>query len=127
MRPTLLNPLFAPVTTLPGVGPKQDKLLRYLLSRDETPRLVDLLLHLPASVIDRRAQPKIREAVQGTVVTPEVTVDRHRPPPPRNSRAPHLVYAADDTGDVVPTLFRAKPGQAEKPLPVGATRHLPRR
>ena len=43
MRPTLLNPLFAPVTTLAGVGPKQDKLLRYLLSRDETPRLVDLL------------------------------------------------------------------------------------
>ena len=94
MRPTLLNPLFAPVTTLPGVGPKQDKLLRYLLSRDETPRLVDLLLHLPASVIDRRAQPKIREAVQGTVVTLEVTVDRHRPPPPRNSRAPYLVYAS---------------------------------
>ena len=81
MRPTLLNPLFAPVTTLPGVGPKQDKLLRYLLSRDETPRLVDLLLHLPASVIDRRAQPKIREAVQGTLVTLEVTVDHHRPPP----------------------------------------------
>ena len=36
MRPTLLNPLFAPVTSLPGVGPKQDKLLRYLLSRDES-------------------------------------------------------------------------------------------
>jgi len=92
MRPTLLNPLFAPVTSLPGVGPKQDKLLRYLLGRDETPRLVDLLLHLPASVIDRRARPKIREAAQGTVVTLEVTVDRHRPPPPRNSRAPYLVY-----------------------------------
>ena len=40
MRPALLNPLFAPVTSLPGVGPKQDKLLRYLLSRSETPRLV---------------------------------------------------------------------------------------
>ena len=26
MRPSLLNPLFAPVTSLPGVGPKQDKL-----------------------------------------------------------------------------------------------------
>ena len=48
MRPALLNPLFAPVTSLPGVGPKQDKLLRYLLGRDETPRLVDLLLHLPS-------------------------------------------------------------------------------
>src|SRR6476620_9752931 len=123
MRPTLLNPLFAPVTTLPGVGPKQDKLLRYLLSRDETPRLVDLLLHLPASVIDRRAQPKLREAVQGTVVTLEVTVDRHRPPP-RNSRAPYLVYASDDTGDVVLTFFRAKPGYVEKLLPVGEKRYV---
>ena len=45
-----------------GVGPKQDKLLQYLLGRNETPRLVDLLLHLPASVIDRRARPKIRDA-----------------------------------------------------------------
>src|SRR5829696_4726728 len=124
MRPTLLNPLFALVTSLAGVGPKQDKLLRYLLSRDETPRLVDLLLHLPASVIDRRAQPKIREAVQGTVVTLEVTVDRHRPPPPRNSRAPYLVYASDDTGDVVLTFFRAKPGYVEKLLPVGEKRFV---
>src|SRR5258705_7101838 len=124
MRPTLLNPLFAPVTTLPGVGPKQDKVLRYLLSRDETPRLVDLLLHLPASVIDRRMRPKIRDAVQGTVVTLEVTVDRHRPAPPRNARAPHLVYASDDTGDVVLTYFRAQPGYVEKLLPVGAKRYV---
>ena len=31
MRPPLLNPLFAPITSLAGVGPKQDKLFRYLL------------------------------------------------------------------------------------------------
>ncbi len=124
MRPALLNPLFAPVTSLAGVGPKQDKLLRYLLGRDETPRLVDLLLHLPASVIDRRARPKIRDAVPGTVVTLEVTVDRHRPTPSRNARAPHLVYASDDTGDVVLTYFRAQPGYVEKLLPVGSKRYV---
>ncbi len=124
MRPALLNPLFAPVTTLPGVGPKQDKLLRYLLSRDETPRLVDLLLHLPTTVIDRRARPKIRDASVGTMVTLEVTVDRHRPPPPRNARAPYLVYASDDTGDVVLTYFRSPPGYVEKLLPVGAKRYV---
>lgn len=124
MRPSLLNPLFAPVTSLPGVGPKQDKLLQYLLSRSETPRLVDLLLHLPSQVIDRRARPKIRDAAQGTMVTLEVTVDRHRPPPPRNSRAPYLVYASDDTGDVVLTFFRAKPGYVEKLLPVGEKRYV---
>src|SRR5271154_4211401 len=124
MRPLLLNPLFAPVTSLSGVGPKQDKLFRYLLGRDETPRLVDLLLHLPASVIDRRAQPKIRDAVSGTMVTLEVMVDRHRPSPPRNARAPYLVYASDDSGDVVLTYFRAQPGYVEKLLPVGAKRYV---
>src|SRR3954453_9282953 len=92
MRPALLNPLFAPVTSLSGVGPKQDKLFRYLLGRDDTPRLLDLVLHLPSQVIDRRARPKIQDAVPGTIVTLEVTVDQHRPPPPRNPRAPHLVY-----------------------------------
>ncbi|TMJ46215.1 MAG: ATP-dependent DNA helicase RecG, partial [Alphaproteobacteria bacterium] len=124
MRPPLLNPLFAPVTSLAGVGPKQEKLLRYLLGREATPRLLDLLLHLPSSVIDRRARPKIRDAVPGTVVTLEVTVDRHRPPPPRSSRAPYLVFASDDTGDVVLTYFRALPGYVEKLLPVGAKRYV---
>src|SRR6476619_5926135 len=99
MRPPLLNPLFAPITTLTGVGPKQDRLFRYLLGRDGTPRIVDLLLHLPASVLDRRARPKVRDAVPGTVVELEVTVDRQRPTPAHNTRAPPLVYTSDDTGD----------------------------
>src|SRR5258706_6678744 len=124
MRPALLNPLFAPVTSLSGVGPKQDRLLRYLLDRNQTPRLVDLLLHLPASVIDRRAWPKLRDDVPGQIVTIEVTVDRHRPTPGRNARAPHLVYASDETGDVVLTYFRAQPGYVEKLLPVGEKRYV---
>src|ERR1700752_5370809 len=94
MRPALLDPLFAPVTSLPGVGPKQDKLLRYLLDRSETPRLVDLLMHPPASVIPRRCPPKILHPSPGTGLTLGVTVHRHRPPPPRNARAPYLVYAS---------------------------------
>lgn len=124
MRPPLLNPLFAPITSLAGVGPKQDRLFRYLLDRETTPRITDLLFHLPASVIDRRARPKIRDAIPGTVVTLEVTVDRHRPVPGRNPRAPHLVYASDDTGDVVLTYFRAQPGYVEKLLPVGSKRYV---
>ena len=124
MRPELLNPLFVPVTTIPGIGPKMDKLLRFLLNRDETPRIADLLLHLPVSVIDRRARPKIRDAEIGKMVTLEVTVDRHRPAPAGRARAPHLAYASDDTGDVVITYFRAYPGQVEKILPVGEKRFV---
>src|SRR3954454_6380839 len=86
MRPALLNPLFAPVTSLPGVGPRQDKLFRYLLDRSETPGVVTLFLPLPAGVIDRRARPKIRDATPAEMVTLEVTVDRHRPAPPGRSR-----------------------------------------
>ena len=124
MRPTVLNPLFALATSLSGVGPKQDKLLRYLLDKGDTPRLVDLLLHLTSNVIDRRARPKIRDAVPGTVATLEVTVDRHRPSPPGRARVPYVVYASDDTGDVMLTYFRAKADYIDKILPVGAKRYV---
>jgi ATP-dependent DNA helicase RecG len=123
MRPALLNPLFAPVTSIPGIGPKLDKLLQFLLGRDETPRIADLLLHLPVSVIDRRQRPKIRDAVPGTMVTLEVTVDSHRPTPP-GRRSPHLVYVSDDSGSAILAYFKAYPGQVEKLLPVGEKRYV---
>ena len=53
-----------------------------------------------------------------------MTVDRHRPTPGRNPRAPHLVYASDETGDVVLTYFRSPPGYVEKLLPVGSKRYV---
>ena len=43
MRPNVLNPLFAALSALPGVGPKLEKLFARLLSREgEPPRVVDL-------------------------------------------------------------------------------------
>ena len=122
MRPPLLNPLFASVTTLPGVGPKLEKLYRRLLGRDDGARVVDLLFHLPSGTIDRRARPKLIDVVPGTVATVTVTVDRHRAPPPHRSRAPYLVYTSDDTGDLVLTFFSARKDYIEKLLPVGETR-----
>lgn len=124
MRPPLLNPLFAPVTRLQGVGPKLDRLLRHLLDRADTPRVVDLLFHPPARVIDRRARPCVRDIVPGSVVTVTVTIDRHRPPPSPHSRAPYLVHASDDTGDIVLTWFRGERAYLEKLMPVGARRHV---
>ncbi|HWW49008.1 MAG TPA: ATP-dependent DNA helicase RecG [Xanthobacteraceae bacterium] len=124
MRPAILNPIFSPVTTLTGVGPKQGQLFRYLLGQDDTPRIVDLLLHLPSSVIDRRARPKVRDAVPGGVVTLRLTIDRHRAPPPGRSRAPYVIYASDETGDVQLTYFRGKREYLEKQLPIGAVRYV---
>jgi ATP-dependent DNA helicase RecG len=125
MRPTVLNPLFAPLTSLPGIGPKQAKLYSHLLGRGEAPpRVIDLLFHLPSGTIDRRARPKLRDVHSGEVVTVAVTVDRHRPPPPRRARAPYLIYASDDTGDIVLTFFNARKDYLDKLLPVGALRYV---
>ena len=124
MRPPLLNSLFASVTSLPGVGPKVAKLLARVTGRDEGARVVDLVLHLPTGAVDRRARPKLRDVVPGSVATVAVTIDRHRPPPPGRSRAPYLVYASDDTGDLVLTYFSAHRDYIGKLLPVGEHRYV---
>jgi ATP-dependent DNA helicase RecG len=124
MRPSLLDPFFASITTLPGIGTKVEKLYRRLLGRDDTPRLVDLVFHLPVGAIDRRARPLLRDVKPGMVATVKVTVDRHRPPPPGRARSPYLVHAHDDTGELVLAYFRPHKDYLEKLLPEGAVRYV---
>jgi ATP-dependent DNA helicase RecG len=81
MRPPALNPLFAPITSLSGVGSKLARLYSRLLDH-QAPRIVDLLFHLPTGVIDRRARPKLRDVHPGEIVTVSVVVGKHRPSPP---------------------------------------------
>jgi ATP-dependent DNA helicase RecG len=123
MRPSLLDPLFAALTSLPGIGPKLAKLFARLLDR-ENPRAIDLLFHLPAGTIDRRARPKLVDVPPDTVVTVAVTVDGHRPAPPNRPRAPYQVYASDETGTITLTFFNARRDYLEKLLPVGEVRYV---
>ncbi len=123
MRPPVLNPLFAALTSLSGVGPKLEKLYQGLLGRD-APRVVDLLFHLPSGAIDRRARPKLRDVQEGQVVTVAVTVIRHRPSPPHRARAPYRIETEDDTGTLTLTYFNARRDYLEKLLPVGETRYV---
>jgi ATP-dependent DNA helicase RecG len=124
MRPSLLDPFFAAISVLPGVGPKLEKLYRRLLGREDEPRVLDLLFHMPTGAVDRRDRPKLRDVEPGKVVTVAVTIDRHRPAPPGRTRAPHLVYASDGTGDIILTYFHARRDYLEKLLPVGETRYI---
>ncbi len=124
MRPLVLNPLFAALTSLPGVGPKLEKLYARLLDRD-SPRVIDLLFHLPSGVIDRRARPKLNEVLPDQVVTVMVKVDEHRPAPRYRSRAPYRIITSDDTGITLTlTYFNARPDYLEELLPVGETRYI---
>src|SRR3984957_459087 len=125
MRPPILNPLFAALSALPGVGPKLEKLFARLFGRDgEPPRVIDLLFHLPTGFVDRRNQPKLSEVRPDTVVTVAVTVERHRPPPPHRPRAPYNIEASDDTNTLTITYFNAREDYLQKLLPKGELRYV---
>jgi ATP-dependent DNA helicase RecG len=122
MRPSILNPLFAPVSSLPGVGPKVAKALARLLdvAGGGEPRVLDLLFHLPVGLIDRSLRPRLAEAPKGTVVTVEVVVDRHRPGP--RAGVPHRVFTHDETAELQLVFFSPRRDWIERSLPVGQRR-----
>ncbi|WP_312361929.1 ATP-dependent DNA helicase RecG [Ensifer sp.] len=123
MRPALLDPLFSPLNTLPGIGPKIGELYARLLGREsiEDCRVVDLVFHAPHSLIDRRHQPGIANAPQGVIVTITGRVDRHQPPPSGKQNLPYRIFLHDETGELALTFFRVKGNWLEKSLPVDET------
>ena len=125
-RPTLLNPYFAPIIGIEGVGPRFAAMLGKLLDLpgSGSPRIIDLLLHLPSGLTDRRAQPSIAEAVTGQLATLLVRVKKHYPTPRSNSRAPYRIICEDDTGDIELIFFHAERAYLERQLPIGAMRLL---
>src|SRR5262252_7507285 len=119
MRPAVLNLLFASLSSLPGIGPKLEKLYARLLGRDgEPPRLIDLLFHLPSGFVDRRNQPKLSAVTPDSVVTVAVTIDKHRP------RAPYNIEASDDTNTLTITYFNARKDYLQKLYPVDEVRYV---
>lgn len=116
MRPEILFPLFAPATSLPGIGPSLGKLVEKLAGG----KVVDLLWHLPTGIIDRRYAPTIAQAEPGRIATLTVTIDRHMAPPIR--RLPYRVRCHDDSGEIEVIFFHGRPDYLHKALPVSETR-----
>ncbi|PBC19412.1 MULTISPECIES: ATP-dependent DNA helicase RecG [unclassified Mesorhizobium] len=122
MRPSILDPLFVPITSLAGVGPKVGALIEKVVTADlgdRAARAGDLLFVLPHTVIDRRSRPGIAGSAEGQIVTLDVRIDRHQPPPRGNRSVPYRVYAHDDTGEIGLTFFHAHAAYLEKAMPVG--------
>jgi len=116
MRPEILFRLFAPVTSLTGVGPRIAK----LIERVAGPHIVDLCWHLPSGLIDRRFAPKIIDAPAGTVATMTVHVDQHLPA--RTKRLPYKVICSDETGTMSLVFFHGHADYLRKSLPEGEMR-----
>ncbi len=102
----------APLTLLPGIGPRIAPQLTRLVGG---PRLRDLLLHMPDSYVDRRERPRLATAKPGRIVTLEVEVMRHDKP--RTPAQPWRAVVTDGSAFADIVLFhQARLAQ----MPVGA-------
>ena len=115
MRPEILFPLFADVTTLKGVGPRSAPLVQKVAG----PLVRDVLFLSPSGVIQRRRTTAM-EAVDGEIGVFEVTIDRLIPP--HKHGAPIKVRAVDDTGFIHLIWFAGSPRHIESLAPRGSRR-----
>ncbi len=116
MRPDILNPLFAEVNVLPGVGPRIAKAIEVCAG----PLVVDLLWHLPSGLIDRSFSPNIAAAPPGAIVTLKIMVDSHHKPAVR--RLPYKVRCSDESGELTLVFFHAHEKYLRELLPIGEIR-----
>lgn len=114
MRPDILFPLFAPLQSLSGLGPR----LAARLDKSVGAHVVDLLWHLPRDLIDRRLLPSIGSVEAGRTGTVKVRVTRHEPP--RDRRRPYRVQVQDDGSAMTLIFFRGDKTYLERVLPIGA-------
>ena len=116
MRPPLLYPLFAEIENLNGIGEKTAKLVRNLAGG----KIVDLLWHLPSSVIDRRYSPKLINAHIGSIITIKVKVLEHIEP--KLKKLPYKIICTDGSADITLSFFHAYPETLKRNLPEGSER-----
>ncbi|HEX9931339.1 MAG TPA: ATP-dependent DNA helicase RecG [Allosphingosinicella sp.] len=115
MRPDILNPLFAEVEVLKGVGPAVAKPLKRL----GLERVVDVLFHLPVNWVERKKVELLDVADAGQVVTVEVTPVNYRQ---GGGRGPMRVQTTDRDGNYLSLVYFHNPGWAKKQLPIGEPR-----
>ncbi|UJW86004.1 ATP-dependent DNA helicase RecG [Devosia sp. SL43] len=125
-RPESLSPLFRSLHSIKGVGDKLAALLtRYFGAPEgQEAMALDILMHMPSGVVDRRRQVGIAEAYLNQIVTLKLHIDRHQPPPRGRPQVPHRVFAHDETGDVSLVYFGSQGGWVEKLLPLGEERFV---
>ena len=118
MRPDLLNPIFAEVTALKGVGPALAKPLERL----KLARAVDLLFHLPTGWVDRIPRDELDQADVGRVIAITLTAQQYRQ---SGRRSPVRVAAYDGAGNHLSIVFfGGNGGWAKKLLPLGEARRV---
>jgi ATP-dependent DNA helicase RecG len=115
MRPEILFPLFAPVSSLKGVGPK----LLPAVEKLAGPLVRDLLFLAPSNLVFRTRSTAVA-AREGECQTFEVTIDKHLKP--HKLGMPYKIRAIDQTGFINLIYFKVFGDSLERHHPEGAKR-----
>ncbi len=119
MRSNKINPLFSPILSLSGIGPKLDVLFQRLVG----PRLVHLLWHLPYNIIKRKFINNIIEAEINSLITFKVDVIKHKPSY-FSSKAPYKISCLCGDTPVTLVFFYARQPYIKTVLPEGESRFI---
>jgi ATP-dependent DNA helicase RecG len=118
MRPAILNPLFAEVTSLKGVGSALARPLQKL----GLERVRDLLFHLPTGHVDRWVRDELDQSDVGHTVIITVRAVDYRL---SAGRGPTRVFATDKQGNYVSlTFFGGAAGYVKKLYPLGEPKRI---
>ncbi len=115
MRPEVLFPLYAPVTSLKGVGPRVAPLLEKLAG----PIVRDVAFLAPHAIV-RRTPATAANAIEGEVQTFTVHIDAYQRP--RGPSQPWKVRTFDETGFLTLAFFGDVGAGMEKRHPPGSIR-----
>jgi ATP-dependent DNA helicase RecG len=118
-----IGALSAPLKSLKGLGGRGEELLTKVMAKPlGSPRVIDLLWHLPAGYLDRRLTPSVGQAAPGAVTTLVVTPVRYNAAPKGAQRAPIRVVCEDESASLDIVFFHGDRGAIRRLLPLNELR-----
>ena len=114
-RPSFLYPLFSEITLIPGIGPKTFKLLENKIGK----KVIDLLFHLPHTVINRLDNLDLKHCPTNSIITKKILITKHISNF-YNSKRPYKLIGHCENFEIEIVFFNYKGQYIEKNFPVNS-------
>ncbi len=114
-RPSFMYPLFSEITLIPGIGPKTFKLLESKIGK----KVIDLLFHLPHTVINRLDNLDLKHCPTNSIITKKILITKHISSF-YNSKRPYKLIGHCENFEIEIVFFNYKGQYIEKNFPVNS-------
>ena len=114
-RPSFLYPLFSEITLIPGIGPKTFKLLENKIGKN----VIDLLFHLPHTVINRLNNLDLKHCPTNSIITKKILITKHISNF-YNSKRPYKLIGHCENFEIEIVFFNYRGQYIEKNFPVNS-------